>query len=213
MMRAESRTENPPFCSLNHYRVILLQTKSSAWWHTTTPTTHHPPHPPFPQPVPLSNRAPSLQGLASKHADKARYANYGDAPAQHQVPIGRTGLPVRSGGRRLVFAILGTEPLSQGLNGAELCSIGAGDGGDWCEQRGPTCGENKTAQPPALPSSFSDCDRGQGVKCSPGCPTRSCHGQHRQWVPPHLFLTVRMMSPTRFLSVCVCCLSVLTKHA
>lgn len=101
-----------------------------------------------------------------------------------------------------------------------LCGVGAANGADWGEQPGPTCGKNKTAYPPALPASFSDCDRGQGVKFSLGCPAHSCHRQHCQWVlpavnrlAPHLFLTVRMMSPTRFLSVCICCLSVLTKHA
>lgn len=47
-------------------------------------------------------------------------------------------------------------------SGVVLCDVCAcaGNGGDWGEQPGPMCGKNKTAYPPALPASFSDCDRG-----------------------------------------------------
>lgn len=136
MMRTESRTENPPFCSLNQHWVTPPQTKSSAWRH---PRFHSLP--------PLASPAPTA---SPQNAQTRQEMQTGEVSAQHQAPVWGGQSPCLLWRVQACICCLRDQAPWLRTNSAVLCSVGTRDGGDWCEQPGPTYGGEQNSSPPCL---------------------------------------------------------------
>lgn len=138
MMRAENRTENPSFCSLNQHWVTPPQTKSRAWWH---PRSH--------SLAPLQAQLP-LCRRSHRSAQARQEMQTGEASAQHQAPIWGGQAPRLLWRGLVCICHLRDQAPWLRTSGVMLCSVGTRDGGDWCEQPGPTYGGEQNSSPSCL---------------------------------------------------------------
>lgn len=105
MMTAESRTENPPFCSLNQHWLAAPQTKSSAGWYSHS---HSLP--------PLQTWLALYRGSHQSAQARQGMIIVGMLLLSITYLFGGARLPSSSEeGYRLVFSILRTKTCSSGL--------------------------------------------------------------------------------------------------